>query len=238
MSKTLPILFNTEMVRAVRDDRKTETRQIIKGFIPSDAGWGYTALTPKGCISCRGTFADGYGEKLFRLPCMRGDVLYIRETWSFLYCIDCAGEGVCTKTPDTYEDKDAAGEGCFLYRADYTEKQAKRIVWRPSIHMPKAAARTWLMVKDVRAERLQGMNLDNFLAEGAPVRPEAFNDLENAFLQAREAFTEIWDSTISKAEYGKYGWNANPWVWVIEFEECGKPEDIQSCTGATSGGQK
>ena len=63
-----PILFNTEMVRAILDGRKGATRRIVKGFIPDDAVWGYTAFTPKGYISCRGTFADGYGEKIFKLP--------------------------------------------------------------------------------------------------------------------------------------------------------------------------
>ena len=76
-----PILFNTEMVRAILDWRKDATRRIVKGFIPDDAVWGYTAFTPKGYISCRGTFADGYGEKFFKLPCEPGDILYVRETW-------------------------------------------------------------------------------------------------------------------------------------------------------------
>ena len=76
-----PILFNTEMVRAILDGRKGATRRIVKGFIPDDAVWGYTAFTPKGYISCRGTFADGYGEKIFKLPCETGDILYVRETW-------------------------------------------------------------------------------------------------------------------------------------------------------------
>lgn len=76
-----PILFNTDMVRAIMQNMKKATRRAIKGFIPDDAIWGYTAFTPKGYISCRGTFAVGYGEKFFRLPCQPGDILYVRETW-------------------------------------------------------------------------------------------------------------------------------------------------------------
>ena len=70
-----PILFNTEMVRAILDGRKDATRRIVKGFIPDDAVWGYTAFTPKGYISCRGTFADGYGEKFF-LSCLASRAIF------------------------------------------------------------------------------------------------------------------------------------------------------------------
>lgn len=96
-----PILFNTEMVRAILDGRKDATRRIVKGFIPDDAVWGYTAFTPKGYISCRGTFADGYGEKFFKLPCEPGDTLYVRETWERFECWNCEGDerGMCPKEP-------------------------------------------------------------------------------------------------------------------------------------------
>lgn len=199
-----PILFNTEMVQAILEDWKTATRRAVKGFIPSDAMWGYTPFTPKGCISCRGTFADGYGEKFFKLPCMPGDILYIRETWAFKCCIDCI-------------------HGCYIYRADYPCPE--RIIWHPSIHMPRAAARIWLKVTDVKVERLQDMTLDDCLSEGVSVCPEAFNDPENAYLQAKEEFTAIWDGTIKQANREIYGWDANPWVWVITFERCKKPAE-------------
>ena len=76
-----PMLFNTEMVRAILDGQKTCTRRIVKDGIPDDAMWGYTAFTPKGYITCRGVYADGYGEGFYKLPYKPGDIMYVRETW-------------------------------------------------------------------------------------------------------------------------------------------------------------
>ena len=112
----------------------------------------------------------------------------------------------------------------FNYWVDPDGGYKDRMPWKPSIHMPKQAARIWLEVTDVRVERLQDMNTGDFLAEGVTIRSEAFNDPENAYQQARGAFIDIWDSTIKQADRGKYGWAGNPWVWVIEFERCEKPE--------------
>lgn len=221
MSRELPVLFNTEMVQAIMDERKEATRRIVKGFIPDDAVWGYTAFTPKGCISCRGTFADGYGEKFFKLPCELGDILYVRETWAFLPCVECTREGTdCGRTCVTYEDRDSISDGCFVYRADHPHPE--HVSWSPSIHMPKAAARIWLMVKAVRVERLQEIDGQEVLKEGinSHVHPKA-----NYFdMNQREMFENLWNSTIKKSVQNIYGWDANPWVWVIEFERCGKPE--------------
>lgn len=131
-----PILFNTEMVRAILDGRKDATRRIVKGFIPDDAVWGYTAFTPKGYISCRGTFADGYGGIFFKLPCKPGDILYVRETW-------------CAVGKDTERNVGFLPGEQYLYKADdFGLASIKR--WHPSIHMPKEAARIWLKVTDVR----------------------------------------------------------------------------------------
>lgn len=203
MSRELPILFNTEMVRAILDGRKDATRRIVKGFIPDDAVWGYTAFTPKGYISCRGTFADGYGEKFFKLPCESGDILYVRETW-----MDYAGL--------TMYKAD-----CDIYRLDSLNFAG--FVWHPSIHMPKEAARIWLKVTNVRVERLQKIAPQGAWKEGArcsclhPVPDCAGN---------KTAFVNIWNSTIKKSDIDRYGWDANPWVWVIEFERCEKPEGV------------
>lgn len=194
-----PILFNTDMVRAILEGRKTVTRRVCKD------GNDYTVPDMSLYDADRRTYAvHNYSDKEHTeklsiaertCPICPGDILYVRETWCEL--------------PSGYE-----------YKADGVEIDhlGNRMKWHPSIHMPKEAARIFLKVTDVWIERLQVMNLDDFLSEGAEPRPEAFNDPENAYWQARKIFSSIWDSTIKKADLPLYGWEANPWVWVIEFE--------------------
>lgn len=198
MSRVLPILFDTEMVRAILDGIKGSTRRIVKGFIPNDAVWGYTAFTPKGYISCRGTFADGYGEKFFKLPCEPGNILYVRETWK--------------KAPNGY-----------YYYEDWQRNDIADITkWKPSIHMPKEAARIWLKVTDVRVERLQDIDGKWCVKEG--IEEEPLKHVGEDFVKGM--FHDLWDSTIKKSDLDRYGWDANPWVWVIEFERCEKPKGV------------
>lgn len=198
MNRVLSILFNTEMVRAILDGIKGSTRRIVKGFIPNDAVWGYTAFTPKGYISCRGTFADGYGEKFFKLPCEQGDILYVRETWK--------------KAPNGY-----------YYYEDWQRNDIADVTkWKPSIHMPKEAARIWLKVTDVRVERLQEITIDGIRNEGISSMAVHAGDMEIALKE----WKNLWNSTIKKTDLDSYGWEANPWVWVIEFERCEKPEGV------------
>ena len=207
-----PILFNTEMVRAILDGRKSCTRRIVKGFIPDDAVWGYTAFTPKGYISCRGTFADGYGEKFFKLPCDPGDILYVRETWK--------------KAPNGY----------YYYETWQRDDIADVTKWKPSIHMPKEAARIWLKVTDVRVERLQSITEGGAIREGAEgekchhTNTGAFgctDCMNTGWIEPPQVeFMQIWNSTIKESDLNRYGWDANPWVWVIEFERCEKPEGV------------
>lgn len=204
-----PILFNSEMVRAILDGRKDATRKIVKGFIPDDAVWGYTAFTPKGYISCRGTFADGYGEKFFKLPCEPGDILYVRETWK------------------------KALNGYYYYEAWQRNDIADVTKWKPSICMPKEAARIWLKVTNVRVERLQEITDEQAKREGIQYDecPTGFTwkqetDMHNCYTTPIGAMQALWNSTIKKSDLDGYGWDANPWVWTIEFERCEKPEEI------------
>lgn len=229
MSRVLPILFNTDMVRAILDRRKTATRRKVNIDIANQFDVEHDGRTVIAYIDQ--ATGDSYNsERICRYQI--GDILYIRETWAFMPCIGCNGEyarpGVGMACYDTqaveYDDGNSISDGCFVYRADC--KKPERICWRPSIHMPKEAARIFLKVKDVRVERLQAMTLDDFLSEGVTIRPEAFNDPDNAYLQARDVFVKVWDSTVKKEQIYLYGWDGNPWVWTIEFERCGKPEEL------------
>jgi len=173
---------------------------VIKGYIPKDAQWGYTAFTPDGCISCRGIFKNGYGEKFFQLPCQKGDILYVRETW-------------------------ADGFIGYRYRANYIDafKHGKKvdIKWHPSVHMPKEAARIWLKVTDVRVERLQDIDIKGIRNEGLGSAAVHAGDMDIAL----EEWKILWNSTVIKSASDTYGWEANPWVWVIEFEWVNYPEN-------------
>lgn len=219
-----PILFNTEMVRAILDGRKTCTRRVVKDGIPDDAMWGYTAFTPKGYISCRGVYADGYGEGFYKLPYQPGDILYVRETW---------GHPISLNSNKQY-----------VFRADKIAESGFKNdshIWHPSIHMPKEAARIWLKVTDVRVERLQEITETQTEEEGFLFTPPCLhrtgenycdidgpcgNKIKYCDMSAGELFGKVlWDSTIKKSDIDIYGWDANPWVWVIEFERC-EPQEI------------
>lgn len=196
------ILFNTEMVRAILNGRKTCTRRIVKPQITAH-----------------------YGAQCIKPPYQPGDILYVRETWERFECWNCEGDerGNCPKEPKKSVLYKACG--CYMYRA--TDEISGDAKWHPSIHMPKEAARIWLKVTDVRVERLQDITEDG--AEAAIDNRGLIHSPENEYdriYTAREHFIEIWNRTIKKSDLDIYGWDANPWVWVIEFERCEKPKEV------------
>lgn len=198
-----PILFNTEMVRAILDGRKKVTRRLIKppSFVYGDENNPKTLqvlrTAPKGSWLYR---------QIGKMPCLDnqyriGNYLYVRETW--------CNANVPGVEPDYYYYADA--KIC----EDYDPTEWK---WSPSIHMPKEAARIFLRVKDVRAERLKDISVVGLQQEG--IDCSSFLG-KHPTLKARDLFvkfSEIWDSKISQKDLDKYGWDANPWVWVIQFE--------------------
>lgn len=204
-----PILFNTDMVRAILDGRKTQTRRIMKPqpilenrlWKLGDAGWSdnIKGFHP---VPCHSLFN--------RVPYQPGDILYVRETWMN----PC--EELCRN--DTECDGCIYGKG-YRYKADYRIDDSIE-KWHPSIHMPKEAARIWLKVTDVRVERLNEMTASESAKEGISL-PKEFDTKERAYILA---FADLWDSTIKKTDMDEYGWYGNPWVWRIEFERCEKPE--------------
>ena len=143
-------------------------------------------------------------------PCIRtqpyqpGDILYVRETWCALP-VNEAGH--------------MRGHSVYYYKADRDLRpEGWRGNWHPSIHMPKEAARIWLKVTDVRAERLWEISADGIRNEGLSSAAVHCGDMEIALKE----WEKLWNSTIPKKDIDRYGWQANPWVWVIEFERCKK----------------
>ena len=231
----IPMLFNTEMVQAIMEGRKTQTRRLVKPqpeTLPAHLLEAGMNIIHKGKL-CKLHEPYGYaartrGElivKPVKPPCRPGDILWVRETWA--------------EMPYGY-----------VYRADdekpYGWDAEDR--WKPSIHMPKEAARIFLRVKDVRVERLRDITDADAHSEGVPeigdypIKPVYCPRCKGEGLVGGHSghgyvevdcpdcrtdvqrFSHLWDTTIKPADIDKYGWNANPWVWVIEFERCAKPE--------------
>ena len=210
MSKVLPILFNTDMVRAILDGRKTVTRRVIKpqpksklcytfaGSHKKDIGrWAYPSKAAHESWGEEYRLPDNITKedlvKRWNPPYHTDDILYVRETW---------GKG--------YE------EWSYINKADDKLanlpefKESSKLIYHPSIHMPKEAARVFLKVTNVRVERLQDAKYFDFINEGIPYKQYEW--------EIREDFQKLWNYTIKTSDLDRYGWDANPWVWVIGFE--------------------
>lgn len=205
-----PILFNTEMVQAILDGRKSCTRRLVKFLSGENPRW--TGYIKDGLM-----LYNGKNEPCIRkAPYQPGDILYVRETWK--------------KAPNGY-----------YYYEDWQRNDIADITkWKPSIHMPKEAARIWLKVMNVRVERLQEITEEQACMEGTDPWDEAcyenngwhptFSDPDSGGdPNMIDGFHKLWNSTIKKSDLDRYGWDANPWVWVIEFERCKKPEEDKRC---------
>ena len=232
-----PILFNTQMVRAILNGSKTQTRRLIK------RRYDNTVLEMK---------TDKYGTRLIEIQkdeegvtfgkhedgstwrklrayiepkpaYKRGDIMYVRETWNGL------------QTGPKGEEK-----AIYWYRADEDDNKLNPDdLWRPSIHMPKEAARIWLRVTDVRLQRLQDISYDDVQAEGMDM--DEWYEYDEWQHQTGEGLAadgipvkyetmrgffghKVWDATMQSLEqYEEYGWDANPWVWAYTFERIDNP---------------
>ncbi len=197
-----PILFNTEMVRAILEGRKTVTRRVVKPQpervpipIPDEKYW-------------LGCFAGDDKCRAIKPPYRPGDILYVRETF-------------CRQSSEEYP---------FVYKASVETPAAWK--WCPSIHMPREAARIFLRVTDVRGERLMDITPEQAIKEGVIdpehrpyIQYEQVGQLEQ--YARNNVFPKIWSSTIKPADRSLYGWKANPWVWVIGFERISREEAME-----------
>lgn len=231
-----PILFNTEMVRAILEGRKTVTRRVIKPRNPIIAnqegykqGYGLWIDPSTDNGDQQGHIKDYSISPLWNTwkwyikhyaPYQVGDILYVRETWfkkedQYYYRADFESDYL-----DPCETLSGGYPASCRYRSCETcTATPRRLMWHPSIHMPKEAARIFLKVTDVRVERLQEITPKEAGNEGVSW------ETDNSGLFRRWKFHKLWDSTINKKDRDEYGWNANPWVWVIEFERIEKGEN-------------
>lgn len=246
--KSKPVLFNTAMVQAILDGRKTVTRRIVKPhreaiienvWLDKNDGEVVVVYNDNNRIGEKGYIKTKYQV---------GDVLWVRETWAKI---------------EDFENNfgfDIDDGLKYLFKCDDNGKAHNSVDasvkrWRPSIHMPKEAARIFLKVTDVRVERLQGITWEQCLKEGiehddisespdlicnfchyeesqqgvknygsGPVFCSDGCGCEDAKIIYEDdciyAFQGLWNSTVHKKHFEKLGWDANPWVWVIEFERC------------------
>lgn len=199
-----PIYFSADDVRAILDGNMTATRLVVKPQPESKDDIIYRRfldwyISPDD---------DSRPECKIKSPYQNGDVLYVRETWG-------------KYTPDP--------EKCYpaLYFKASEIVPPSGIKWRSPSTMPKAHARLFLHIKNVRAERLQDIDYEGCKAYGIWDDYKASSEKSHEFLMKVayvKTFAELWDNALKKAARVRYGWRANPWVWVIEFERIEKED--------------
>lgn len=223
------MIFNGEMVRAILDGRKTQTRRPVKfPVLDKNLGCELAGNELAGELS-----AGNYLNSAFGKP---GDRIWVRETWgvvSHAFSDDGLMIDWVPDRPATAIHEMPFGNGYYsgyaIYAADgdFTwgdddGYEDGRSCWKPSIHMPRAASRILLEITDVRVERLNAISEEDAEAEGIDMEAlydsqDCYDCIANHNMTGRPtvtgAFKYLWESI-----YGEEGWKSNPWVWVIEFK--------------------
>jgi len=253
MKKQRPILFSTPMVQALLAGRKTQTRRIVKlkhidpsncgAIFPDGSGKGWIAWSPGTHATAELTAREYPGEQGFKCPYGTvGDILWVRETWGVLQ-------------PSHATPAGRPYDGSFCFRADHDDEKPKWnegtyefFGWKPSIFMPKSAARIWLEITNIRVERVQDISEEDAKAEG--VKKNCEGDIEKCpacskigicqaenewhhytrdfddfpAYSAQESYLSFWEK-INGAE----SLAVNPWIWALTFKVLsitGKPETL------------
>ena len=191
-----PILFNTEMIQAILENRKTVTRRKIK----LDLGLADTDKNDSSYLMIPDTDGDYHHAKDY-CRYQVGDYLYVRETFRYVSIGDVTYEGECIWQEDVVQFKASEDE----FDKEYGDYIGEYDVWRPSIHMPKSLARIFLKVTNVRVERVKDITNKEAKREGITV------ETDNSGLMYKANFVKLWNEI-----YGD--WKDNPFVYVIEFE--------------------
>ncbi len=207
--KERPILMNTESVKGILDDRKTQTRRVIKPQPTPEPDrieyikyygvtWGWSPTSKSGKVGI-------FKPPIYKCPYGKiGDRLWVRETWQQFFPEDWE------KWPamlDYYHKKCMWNDECkIFYKANGPEEHPEygKINWKPSIHISRIHSRIDLEITDIRIERVQDITYDDILAEG---------------IRSKNQMRELWDSINAKRGYG---WNINPYVWIIVFKVLSK----------------
>ncbi|HGM7000535.1 hypothetical protein [Serratia marcescens] len=211
--KERPVIFNGEMVRAILDGRKTQTRRVIANVSPDNCIPLQKQTKTKDGIYTHVMDAPGHGLCPFGQV---GDRLWVRETFAVL-----GNEDGCPIDWDGNLIKGDEKKAARIYKASCWQEPGNyglwsipdrdtqyEGTWRPSIHMPRWASRISLEITSVRVERLNDISEEDAKAEG--VKAGVCPGHEHMMHQV--AFSELWQSI-----YGAESWRANPWVWVISF---------------------
>jgi hypothetical protein len=205
MQKEIPILYSTPMVQSLMKDLKTITRRTrgLEQFNIKPNAWKFTHRGDD-LWSAKPINHSSYWEVEFKCPYgKKGDLLWVRET----FCHD---------------------EEFYYYKANFDTSDQCHLTgsWKPSIHMPKKACRTWLKITDIKIQRLKDISEEDAKAEGVEYGTDILGDhgykcyLLNLFVfsKATTSFQTLWESI-----NGSDSWNLNPWVWVITFKRVEKP---------------
>ena len=218
-----PMLFQTEMVKAILEGRKTQTRrtkglEVPKDLVFDEIKFYYRSWPKRPLCFMKSIIAKGkeYFQIIAQFKCpygKPGDLLWVKETWSKV-------TDASKKEDNRIHFKASTGKNNFT--------------WKPSIHMPKEASRIWLMIEDIRVERVQEISERDAIAEGIEeiskkygyefdIYKDYMGFMHDGYQTPRYSFKSLWVSI-----NGEESWNANPWVWVIQFRvlsTTGKPSD-------------
>ena len=196
-----PMIFDPPMVKAILEGHKTVTRRL-------------TNLRDQSVVKAGPKTLASLGRPLVARcpPCCDGDILWVREKWGRY--LDLSSGKPTWRYAYFADGEERVPIGVDEDGREYTSP----VNWRPSIHMPKDAARLFLRVCSVRVVRLRDItgDMDELEREGI--------NIAAGMIGASAFFADLWDSLLKPTDLAKYGWDANPWVWRIEFRRCEKPD--------------